>query len=249
MRRLERMRWLVAAAGIPRTQTQGGRRRGPGFTLVELLVVVGIVVVLISLLLPAIAAGRVAARIVTAHSELRQVGLALQMYADAHLGGLPPTRFSCNLRTEYELPIELGTQRYLPLVSKPVSQGGADGFIAAVQMRDVFRPAETYRYRAVGAAYINESVLVEPPDPQCSKLWVPDAFPDCTGEAGRYHSDPRTSPVRYAIWSVGPDANAAKLRNTPGRAPIPARFWCRGARDTGLITHFFGRDGREYRSP
>ncbi len=223
-------------------------RRAAAFSLVELLVVVAIMALLASILLPALRAARLRARIVTAHVELRGIEVALQMYADGNGGALPPSRFSCNLRAADELPIELARERLLPQCRKLVEQQSAGDFlIDAIQMRDVFAPHETYKYRAVGAAILNETTLIEPPNG--ARLWVPDSFPDCTGETGRYYADPRTSPVRYAIWSIGPDPQAPKLQDLPGRLPIPSRYWCRGPSYAGVITHFQGRDGRMYMSP
>ena len=66
-------------------------RRPVAFTLVELLVVVSIIAVLIGLLLPAVQASRAAARRTQCASNLRQVGLAMGQFCDAHRGQFPDT--------------------------------------------------------------------------------------------------------------------------------------------------------------
>ena len=64
------------------------RRRA--FTLVELLVVIGIIAVLVSILLPVLSRAREAVRTTQCLSNLRELGLALQLYENDHKGCLVP---------------------------------------------------------------------------------------------------------------------------------------------------------------
>jgi prepilin-type N-terminal cleavage/methylation domain-containing protein len=68
------------------------RRHGwhSAFTLVELLVVIGIIAMLMSLLLPALGRARAHAKLVACQSNLRQIGTAMLMYANANGGWMFP---------------------------------------------------------------------------------------------------------------------------------------------------------------
>ena len=72
------------------TSVKDNSRRLRGFTLVELLVVIGIIALLISILLPSLNAARKSARDVQCASNMRQLSLALMMYAVEHKGSFPP---------------------------------------------------------------------------------------------------------------------------------------------------------------
>jgi prepilin-type N-terminal cleavage/methylation domain-containing protein len=94
---------LVWRAAQPRRRPEGSRVRSGdqgiraglsvprrGFTLIELLVVVAVIAVLIGILLPALKGAREGARLAQCMSNMRQITLAGESYANDQLDGMWP---------------------------------------------------------------------------------------------------------------------------------------------------------------
>src|SRR5882724_2491960 len=79
----------VHAMNLHILKCRPARRGRPGFTLVELLVVIGIIVVLAAIILPAVNAARERAKRTACLSNLRQIGAGMMMYANTFRGRYP----------------------------------------------------------------------------------------------------------------------------------------------------------------
>jgi prepilin-type N-terminal cleavage/methylation domain-containing protein/prepilin-type processing-associated H-X9-DG protein len=93
------MRVLIKSSSCARRvgHLRGTQRRrsvvaqpGQGFTLIELLVVIAIIAILAALLLPALAKAKQKAQKIACTSNLKQVGMAIYMYANDFGDWLPP---------------------------------------------------------------------------------------------------------------------------------------------------------------
>jgi type II secretory pathway pseudopilin PulG len=105
-------------------------RRRPGFTLLEILVIIAILAVLIGLLLPAVQKIREQASLAQCRNNLKQIGVALHGYHDAHRA-FPTDKFEDGFTTSDGVPNTLSFYvQLLPHLEQtnqagPVGGGGA----------------------------------------------------------------------------------------------------------------------------
>jgi len=100
-------------------QSRSPRKIAAGFTLVELLVVIGIIAVLIAVLLPALSAARRQSNSLKCKTALRQIGNAFQMYALDFKNNYPvAVHVKGTLDPEYPIDVE---RRWYDLIAKYIS--------------------------------------------------------------------------------------------------------------------------------
>jgi prepilin-type N-terminal cleavage/methylation domain-containing protein/prepilin-type processing-associated H-X9-DG protein len=127
------------------------------FTLVELLVVIGIIALLIAILLPALGAARRSAQGVACSSNLRQIATATIMYAQQYKGRLPAIADWVTFASTGDAPFGAaypnGSTSYPTLLApflgvRDVVPGVRPGPVAAEQLGRIFRCPSFDQYPA-----------------------------------------------------------------------------------------------------
>ena len=140
----------------PGSRRADRRAHGAAFTLVELLAVLAIVVVLASLLLPAVFGARARAKTVYCGNNLRQICLAMIAYAGDYRGRFPPNHSGMKQRW-YD------NDRIMKYLSKP---GLAPPVLACPEDENAFR---SYAMNVWASSAVSTSVLES--ETRCGTPW------------------------------------------------------------------------------
>ena len=149
------------------------------------------------MLLPALAGAKEKAKVTSVHAELYGIGLALEMYSTDRRQ-TSAVRVNCNsdLVTHWcELPVELASE----IICRMARRLDCDA-----DLEDIFNPDHTYKYAAPGPELLNGSPAG---NPSCGCRRIRRG--SCPA-VGKYFTDPKISPVRWVVWSLGPQPNSPK---------------------------------------
>lgn len=228
-----------------------------GFTIVELLVVISILALLMGVLIPALGFARERVKVTVVDAELRQIGLALELYLESQKK-FPPTHADCisgSLKDHlYQLPDALVEGNYLPAATKtnPMS----------TNMQDRFNTGHTYKYRSTGEIIVDRNKIDRS---LFAKLWIPDGFPEKSSiepnlacwrpnkQERNKHKDNKALvakelPVSWVVFSLGPRFSEEKLYEKLGfenRYPVPKELWYTPKGRTGFIVRMRLHNGSQ----
>ena len=190
-----------------------------GFTLIELLVVIAIIGILASMMLPSLSGAKQQGKIILCINNLRQVGLAIQMYADDHNQRFPPAAVT-QIDPQTGLPVDPIPRGTLQ------SLGGRDPMNMHCYPNARSRPLWQY---------IKPSDVFRCPDDRGQKILPcggdcdPDFIPSNYKVVGMSYQYNGGTPLvlsggGFLAWKNSPTLPATLAGQAEGWVPDPSRF-------------------------
>ncbi len=173
-----------------------------GFTLVELLVVVGIIALLISLLLPALSSAKQQASRIKCLSNMRQVGIYMQMYSNDNNGLLIPLG-----------PLEDGTEDTSQMTTAPNPGQVGDGTGNTAPWEYMTLGSEVYPWCRWPYLLIKDPNYAPIPPAAQWPAYLPGETPNGPGDPFGYIASPWTSNLMICPSDPQPGADHSYLFN------------------------------------
>lgn len=233
-----------------------------GFTLVELLVVIGIIALLIAILLPTLQGARRSGNTVKCLSNLRQVGTAFQFYAIDYKGAIPVVRQDL---PEGGAPITTNvwwTDQIGPYVAKAKFNSGNINDLTEAQLSVVWGCVE-WLGRASGAGIsqydtgygMNAQFSTRPDHPapgvatpkaEYAMRWLPTTYPGVYYKLGSVqHSADRVLVADSQLWFLNARPATGGVNALPGQPVDPNSANASSVAIAGLMDYDLHRHAKK----
>lgn len=196
---------MTQRGGTPRSMATTDQA---GFSLVELLVVIGIVGVLVAMLLPAVQAARESARRASCSNNMRQIGLAAHLHHDV----------------QKAFPAGSVAQEY---PAQPSTPWTFYRWSALAQLTPYLENTVAYNALDLDVPLFTASLMISPENRDAVKIAAPEFL--CPSDLGEPVTE-KSAPTNYAM-NAGSGAGGGTPFDTDGVFYVNSRIRMRDIRD------------------
>ncbi|MFQ6131854.1 MAG: DUF1559 domain-containing protein [Armatimonadota bacterium] len=210
----------------------GWREHAGGFTLIELLVVIAIIAILAAIIYPVFARAREKARAARCLSNLRQIGMAFQLYADDYDGrfpyGVDPVDVQCpyiwNLYPQWQVLIP-DMPYYFDIVqpycrSRELFRCPSDHGFDDLEIASAHLPTHPSSYEKWGTSYVYRTELAFR-HVRLSALRRPSETHVLADAVGKWHGGHTVPQGRYNVLYADGHTKSANVEQYSDAWEVP----------------------------